>query len=182
RWAAYTRYLASVTEKVTVLLSDCRDLVFQDDPFVGADSNFIVVSEYQKTGRHPWTKDKAVSLQQKTKLTQDLTREEINGGVQLGPLDSILLFCAAMDMGMYCGVDTDQALLNWWFYNRCPVPWKFAPAGWYIHGESVKLNKQRMEIVDGKACVDGKVAAVWHQYDRTGHTVFCQRKPKKDIS
>jgi hypothetical protein len=221
RWSAYSHYLGNFLQKetkeakvsdsdpslpslssVNVLLSDCRDLVFQADPFSLLQSSnsqlpspIFVCSEQQKSGEHPWTRDKALKLEARIKFKQDLTRIEINGGLQLGPLTSMQLFCAAMEAGLYCGVDTDQAFLNWWFYHRCPVPWQFAPDHWYIHGEAVKRGKQRVKIIDGAAHVandhkttgprdngtekvsgqwsvvsgQSRPAAVFHQYDRTPH-------------
>lgn len=182
RWCAYSDFLSSLVANHSsvdfVLFSDSRDLIFQTDPFVIAEPDAtILVSEQQKTADHSWCEKKALELQQKLGWPQDLKRTEINGGIQLGPLIAMRQFAQAMELGMFCGADTDQALLNWWFRHRCTDPWKFAPEGWYVHGEAVKLGRQKIEIKEGIARDrrSQTAATIWHQYDRVpGHEAIAQ--------
>lgn len=181
RWAAY--YLAiKRSDADVILLSDSRDLVFQDDPFpmLGDGQKLLVAGEYQKCGDHPWCAGKERELHDKIGGSVDLGRIEVNGGIQLGTRDAMLTMAMALESGVH-GLSTDQAFLNWWLYNRCPSEWAIAPeaTGWYLHGESVKTGKLKLELRDQVAYFKNgsddefRKATVWHQYDRTGHARLC---------
>lgn len=176
RWFAYNDIIRSEPDCQRVLVADCRDLIFQADPFAilkDSTASIIVANEQQRTGEHQWCINKARAFATLIGYhAPDPNRMEINGGIQLGTRDGMILLAAVMESFLHSRRDNiDQAFINWWIYNRCPVQWKFAPESWYIHGESVKLGRQKIEIREGLAYVKPATspAAVWHQYDRTGH-------------
>ena len=192
RFAAYVDVMAKSDERY-VMLSDSRDIVFQGDPFAVCGSSsqvFFAASEQQKTGDHAWCVDKANKFAKLMGIKSDPSRIEINGGMQVADRSSMLTFLSAAECFLYGRTEPnlDQAFINWWLYERCPFPWQPAPDDWYIHGEAVKHNKQRIEIVDDQAhvVIDGLPATlpatVWHQYDRTGHSYICQRRSQQKMA
>src|SRR5580765_4660403 len=83
RWAAYSEAIKRSDADV-ILISDSRDLVFQDNPFTVFNGNeLMVVSEYQKCGEHAWCAGKERERHEKIGGELDLNRIEINGGIQL---------------------------------------------------------------------------------------------------
>lgn len=181
RWTAYADALRQ-SEADVVMLSDSRDVIFQSDPFtlLNGKDKIMVASEHFPSNIHPWCSQKEKEICAKLGWKSH-TKDVINGGLQIGRRDAMLTFSYAIESVMRLGVfTTDQAFINWWFYERCPFPWSFGPPNWYIHGEAVRLQKQQVELRDGVAWSKNgsdafEQATAFHQYDRCGHADIISR-------
>jgi hypothetical protein len=178
RWRALARYIAEHgTDASQIMITDARDVVFQSDPFVIADGRFFAASEHFPVKDHSWCVGRWTEVFKALgKAVPPLTMTSINGGFFLAPPALMATFCSAIDSILITGAPKitgfqDQALIGWWLMNCCPFQWVFAPDYFYIHGEAVRMNKQKVTFKDGLAYSDDATlpAAIYHQYDRAGH-------------
>jgi hypothetical protein len=177
RWAAYSALLAECRDNA-VALTDCRDLVFQGNPFIWAKNcgpdDIWWASEYQATTEHVWCMDQAKGW---AKLVGGYeTADEVNGGCIIGGVQALRVFAAAIGTACDCLPDpalTDQPVLNWWRCHRAAgINQHILPEQAYLHGDTVRRKGIRLAMPKPGLFASGAglpAAAIFHQYDRTGH-------------
>lgn len=180
RWLHYWKYLS--TQKYDcVLISDSRDVVVQDNPFLflrRSNHQIILTSEGFQHSESQWNMVEQFEAQ---KSVCDFNRNHIfwpvvNGGVILGRSDFLKNFCfliwsAVLRTQAHC---TDQGVINY-LMSFLQEDSQYFIADPHesllcITGEGIKnkLLKFEPSFRDGKICnSDGQPYILFHQWDRT---------------
>ena len=162
-----------------VLLADSRDVIFQRNPFEQIDSRLLSGLEEKIIGDCPRNSDWIIQVYG-TEVHSRLCKDTVVcAGVTLGPVKEVEQYLLAM-----CGEiwrclpkvaaieQYDQAIHNYLIYNgRVNLELTDNRAGMIatLHYES--SSNIQIDAARGVAKVQGKAAAIIHQYDRHDHLV-----------
>lgn len=122
RHLAFYEYLASIKEEARILITDCKDVVFHDDPIWYACQMYpvkgiVLVSEGMKHRNSGWNMIDQYEAQVNVReFRKDMSAEPIiNGGVMYGDKTSMmdLLLLLWSNTVRVTGKCTDQAVLNY---------------------------------------------------------------------
>ena len=173
RFFYYARYLEAHRDYDVVLLTDIRDVIFQDHPFLNVSADrLLLFEEHPRTPlRHQVDNARWINaLYGADRLDAIGEAPIICAGVMLGGADPLLAMIRAMNVemvGTYIGWGTDQGVLN--HLARMPHddvrihPFGTGPA---MH---LGIAPRRAVSTDAYGRVldaNGAVCPIIHQYDR----------------
>lgn len=183
RWKAVHDYLCE-GDYGHVLMTDCRDVLFQRDPmeeigfFLGRFPEMILLSDEGVTHMESawnFNEQQQLSSSIRTGQYEFLDWKVINAGVVAGTQSALRDFAFTMYMATLVRAredTTDQCYLNFLYYTRrCnfylaadPLISRFAATG-----NTMKERDMPFEWIGGELQMDGRSFAIFHQWDRTPH-------------
>ena len=174
RYERYEKYLKSSAANADyILLSDVRDVIFQDDPFrypFAAELETFQEAEHLRINAEPFNQRWLANLYGQDMLRAIGEQTISCSGTTMGTRNGILRYLQAMTTELARHTrplgSHDQGVHNYLLYNNCLDPVKIYANG---YGPVLTLGGEKEIRRDSQGRLlnrDGCVAPVVHQYDR----------------